>query len=180
LHSEAEYFIGIIRTIREGEDKMIRRIGILTLLFTLLIPAFLLAQEGQATTSADTNKADMEPALEPVSDITVETAVCTSVVDRDPVGTADVFPAEVGQVYFWNKIEGVRDTTMIKHVWYFKGDEIATVQLPVRSSMWRTYSYKTIPPEWSGDWVVKVVDASGNVLKAVPFKVGEEKATGTE
>jgi hypothetical protein len=155
---------------------MLKRIGILTLLFTLLIPAFLLAQEGQTTTPNDTNKADMEPA----TDITVETAVCTSVVDREPVGTADVFPADVGQVYFWSKIEGCQDTTMVKHVWYYKGDEIATVQLPVRSSMWRTYSYKTIPPEWSGDWVVKVVDASGNVLKAVPFKVGEEKATATE
>jgi hypothetical protein len=65
------------------------------------------------------------------------------------------------------------DTTVIKHVWLYKGEEMATVELPVRSSSWRTYSYKTIPPEWSGDWVVKVIDASGNVMKAVPFKIGE-------
>ena len=54
----------------------------------------------------------------------------------------------------------------------FFGDEMATVELPVRGSAWRTYSYKTIPPQWAGDWVVKVVDANDNVLKAIPFKVG--------
>jgi len=104
--------------------------------------------------------------------LTVETALCTGVEDRMPVGEADTFPAEVGQVCLWSKVLGCQDTTMIKHVWYFKGEEMAEVQLPVRSPAWRTYSIKTIPPEWAGDWVVKVVDAQGNVLKALPFKVG--------
>jgi len=126
-------------------------------------------------TSKETAKAKMQSG-----DVNVETAVCTGVEDREPVGEADVFPSDVGKVYFWTKVDGIQDTTMIKHVWYYKGDEIATVQLPVRGISWRTYSYKTIPPEWSGDWVVKVVDADGDVLKAVPFKVGEEKMSTSE
>ncbi|HHI02591.1 MAG TPA: DUF2914 domain-containing protein [candidate division Zixibacteria bacterium] len=108
--------------------------------------------------------------------ITVETELCTGVDERMPVGMADQFPSDVGKVCLWSKVLGCTDETFIKHVWYYRGDEMATVELPVRSSSWRTYSYKTIPPEWSGDWVVKVVDADGNVLKAIPFKVGDGSA----
>ncbi len=122
--------------------------------FILICPLLALAQDDAAVT------------------ITVETELCTGVEERMPVGMADQFPADVGQVCLWSKVLGYTDETIIKHVWYFRGDEMATIELPVRGSIWRTYSYKTIPPEWSGDWVVKVVDADGNVLKAIPFKVG--------
>ncbi len=103
--------------------------------------------------------------------VTIETALCTGIQDRMPVGQADIFPADVGKVYLWCHVIGSSDTTMIKHVWYYQGEEIVSVQLPVRSSSWRTHSYKTIAPEWTGDWAVKVLDNSGNVLKAVSFKI---------
>ncbi|MCP4705176.1 MAG: DUF2914 domain-containing protein [candidate division Zixibacteria bacterium] len=105
--------------------------------------------------------------------ITVETELCTGVEERMPVGMADQFPSDVGQVCLWSKVLGCTDETFIKHVWYYRGDEMSTVELPVRGTAWRTYSYKTIPAEWSGDWVVKIIDADGNVLKAIPFKVGD-------
>lgn len=108
--------------------------------------------------------------------ITVEAVLCTSVEERMPVGTNDHFPSDVGQVCLWSKVLGCMDTTTIKHIWYYQGDEIAAFKLPVRSSSWRTFSYKTIPSGWSGDWAVKVVDAGGNVLKAIPFKIGETAA----
>ncbi len=122
--------------------------------FILICPLLTLAQDDAAVT------------------ITVETELCTGVEERMPVGMADQFPSDVGQVCLWSKVLGYTDETIIKHVWYFRGDEMATIELPVRGSVWRTYSYKTIPPEWSGDWVVKVIDVDGNVLKAIPFKVG--------
>lgn len=108
--------------------------------------------------------------------ITVETELCTGIEERMPVGAADQFPADVGQVCLWSKVIGCIDETFIKHVWYYRGDEMSTVELPVRGTSWRTYSYKTIPAEWSGDWVVKIIDAGGNVLKAIPFKVGDGTA----
>ncbi len=126
--------------------------------FILICPLLTLAQDDAAVT------------------ITVETELCTGVEERMPVGMADQFPSDVGQVCLWSKVLGYTDETIIKHVWYFRGDEMATIELPVRGSVWRTYSYKTIQPEWSGDWVVKVIDADGNVLKAIPFKVGNGSA----
>ena len=126
--------------------------------FILICPLLTMAQDDAAST------------------ITVETELCTGIEERMPVGMADQFPFDVGQVCLWSKVFGYTEETTIKHVWYFRGDEMATVELPVRGSTWRTYSYKTIPPAWSGDWVVKVVDADGNVLKAIPFKVGNGSA----
>ena len=142
---------------------MTKKIILAVSLLIFIWPVMIAAQEDQAPT------------------MTVETQLCTGIEEREPVGAADQFPSDVGQVYLWCKVMGCMDTTMIKHVWYYRGEEMAAVQFPVRSSSWRTYSYKTIPPEWSGDWVVKVIDAGGNIMKAVPFKLGEiEKEPAAE
>ncbi len=115
-------------------------------------------------------QSDQSPAL------TVETELCASVEERMPVGMNDNFSSDISQVCLWSRILGCTDTTVIKHVWFYQGDEVSAIELPVRSSAWRTYSCKTIPSGWSGDWVVKVIDAGGNVLKAIPFKVGGAEA----
>lgn len=138
-----------------GKDKQMKR-KILTAALVIVLVCPLLTQAQDSTDA-----------------ITLETELCTGVEERMPIGMADQFPADVGQVCLWSKVIGYTDETIIKHVWYYRGDEMATVELPVRGSAWRTYSYKTIPPRWSGDWVVKVIDTDGNVLKAIPFKVGD-------
>lgn len=101
----------------------------------------------------------------------VETAICTSVEERQPEGIAASFSPDVGQVFFWTKCVGATDTTVIQHVWTRQGETIATVELPVKSSSWRTWSSKQILPSWTGDWEVRVLDADGNILKAVSFKI---------
>jgi hypothetical protein len=115
------------------------------------------------------------------SSMTIEAQLCTDVQERMPVGTAESFSPDVGKVCLWCKVMGAADSAFIKHVWSYQGKEMATVELPVRSSSWRTWSCKTILPEWTGNWEVKVVDAQGNVLKAVSFTVGSrEKAKPVE
>jgi hypothetical protein len=59
----------------------------------------------------------------------------------------------------------------IKHLWY-KGDEkVGEYILPVKGEKWRTYSKKSIPKGWAGDWRVEVVDESGALLKTVKFRM---------
>jgi len=59
----------------------------------------------------------------------------------------------------------------IKHVWY-KGDEkVGEYTLPVKGEKWRTYSKKSIPKGWAGDWRVEIVDNSGKLLKTVKFRM---------
>lgn len=104
--------------------------------------------------------------------VTVETAVCTAITDREPVGSADKFPAEVGKVFLWCKVTGATDGSVITHVWSREGKEMARVELKVNAGAWRTWSSKTIPSSWTGNWEVKVLGPDGAELKSALFTVG--------
>lgn len=107
------------------------------------------------------------------SNITVDIAVASDVVDRTPVGESNSFPVDVGTVWCWTRIMDAEPGTIIEHVWLRSGEEMARVPLRIGGPSWRTYSSKTIPPEWSGHWRVSVRDAEGNELASQLFTVGE-------
>lgn len=109
----------------------------------------------------------------PVSaqDVSVDIAVARTIMDRMPVDEGNSFPIDVGEVWCWTRVSGGEGTT-IKHVWLRDGVEMAEVPLNVSGNSWRTYSSKTIPPYWSGDWRVEVRDEIGNVLASRDFSVG--------
>jgi hypothetical protein len=114
-----------------------------------------------------------EVVAKPPTAMEIETVLCTGVEAREPVDKEKAFPADVGRVYLWTKVTGVVDEEVtIHHVWLKEGEEMADVELPVKGSPWRTYSYKTIPPEWAGNWEVKITGADGDVMKSVAFTVG--------
>ena len=118
-------------------------------------------------TASLTEPAPMEaPAVE-VSRM----AICTNVVDREPVEEGEQFQVSVGRLYTFTQILGAKDFVEIGHIWYFNDVERARVTLPVRSASWRTYSSKIIQPFEIGDWRVDVVDPQGEVLKSMSFQV---------
>jgi hypothetical protein len=120
------------------------------------------------TFSQAEEQADVTPA-----GFEIETVVCTGIEERMPVGEADSFPADVEKVYLWTRVTGVTEgEIVIHHVWLREGEEMADVELPVKGSPWRVWSYKTIPSEWAGNWEVKVVGPDGDVMKSIPFTVG--------
>ncbi len=112
--------------------------------------------------------------------LTVEGVVCSGIEQRMPVDSAEQFSPDVGKVFFWCKVTGATDTTAITHVWLYDGKEMATVELPVRSPAWRTWSSKNILPSWVGKWEVQVRDAEGNVLLGKSFAIGSEEKKTSE
>lgn len=102
--------------------------------------------------------------------------VAQGVEDREPVGTAEVFPPDVERVYCFVEIEGAKGETHITHVWYWGGQEMASVELPVRSNRWRTWSSKRIIEDWTGGWRVEVLDSTGAVLQSLPFEISASKS----
>ena len=105
-------------------------------------------------------------------ELTVARAVvCQDVVDRMPVGAADVIPAGTERVFCFTRIDGARGETQITHNWYYMGSLKASVVLPVRASVWRTWSSKTLLPEWTGEWMVEVLSSDGTPLESVIFFV---------
>lgn len=98
-------------------------------------------------------------------------AICRDVVDREPVGVGDAFEALVSKLWCFTKIVGAQTPTVITHVWYFGDTERATVSLPVRSSIWRTYSSKIIQSHEIGDWHVDVLGPDGGLLQSLKFEI---------
>jgi hypothetical protein len=101
-------------------------------------------------------------------------AIAREIEDREPVEEGTSFPADVGHLVCFTLVEGAEGEAVVHHVWSHGGTERARVELPVRSASWRTWSRKTIPAEWPGEWTVTVEDDAGHVLTRLMFTVGAE------
>ena len=100
---------------------------------------------------------------------------------REVIRPADKFPGDVGKLFCFTavKSEALRDT--ITHVWYYNSREINRVSIEVlRGNFYRVWSWKTILPQWTGEWYVSVVSSDGEELGRKEFRIipvpGEEPA----
>src|SRR5439155_685745 len=74
----------------------------------------------------------------------VEAVVARSVVDRQPQDTGAAFPADVGQLNCWTKLEGAGGSS-IHHVWFHGDTQAGDVELQVGGSP-RPSSRRFQPP----------------------------------
>lgn len=98
-------------------------------------------------------------------------AIARYIQEREPAEVADSFLSSVGKLYCFSHIVGAEQETRVTHVWLFEGQEMARIELPVRSASWRTWSSKNLNPGWTGAWEVKILDDQGNLLSSVPFRL---------
>lgn len=111
------------------------------------------------------------PPVASTTALQVELEIASGISERMPTGMAASFGANVGKVFAWCRVTGAADTTSIRHVYYYNGQEMATVELPVKSPSWRTWSNKEILPQWVGNWEVKVFNVSGSLLATKSFTI---------
>ena len=78
-------------------------------------------------------------------------SVCTEIHQLEPVGSDTSFVSDVKYLYCWSKIINGAETA-IQHIWYYKNQKIAAIPLDIRYNSVRTYSRKSIPADWLGDW----------------------------
>jgi len=105
-------------------------------------------------------------------DLKLTTAViCKNVVDRQPVEPGSSFPASVGKLYCYTKIENIQNADNIVHAWYHGDTQRALVSLNINPPSWRTYSSKNIQAHETGAWRVEIRDPMGNVLETVRFEI---------
>jgi hypothetical protein len=110
------------------------------------------------------------PAAPAPGGVTATVVIGKSIADKMPVDTGSAFPADVGTLVACNSVTGAGGMA-IKHVWAH-GPHADTVTLNIGGSPWRSYSRKTIPAEWTGQWTLTVLDASGEVVATKTFTVG--------
>ncbi len=110
------------------------------------------------------------PASAPAPTIMADVVVGKTLENRAVTDTGSTFPASVGMLVALSNVSGASGSK-IMHVWSH-GPHTDTVTLNVSGSPWRTYSRKTIPADWTGEWKVTVLDATGAVLATKTFTVG--------
>ena len=140
--------------------------GIVILLIATMIAISAAAWSQDEPLSGD----DLSDA--PEDTIRIEDAVvCQDVVDRQPIGAGDVIPKDSGKVYCFTRVVGALKDTTVTHNWYFQGALKSSVQLPVRSPNWRTWSSKDLDPDQAGQWMVEVLAENGSPLESLIFFV---------
>jgi DUF2914 family protein len=102
----------------------------------------------------------------------------TDVKDKEIVGAGSRFPSSVGRLFCLTRISGAPEPTKVTHRWFFGDRQVHKVDLQVNGTTWRTWSFKTIPPGWTGEWRVDVEDVNGTVIYSIPFTIGGAAAGG--
>ena len=138
---------------------------ILSLFF---ISGYVLAEKETSKESKSESAASEMKA----SDLTVSRMVIAgSVENREPVGTADTFPASQEKVYCYVELKDVPEDTNITFAWSLDDKEMGKVTQQVKkSARWRTWSNKSING-LKGEWTVDLMTDSGDILESTSFKV---------
>lgn len=130
------------------------------------------AEEASAAEPAESKAVVAAPATETTAGgwEVVEAAIATVVENRQPVGGAETFNAQVGKLFCWSKIAGGEAGGEIVHEWRKGNEVVASVTLAIGGSPWRVYSSKIILPEMTGKWSVAIKQGD-RVLKTLEFTV---------
>lgn len=103
----------------------------------------------------------------------IDLVIALDVSERQPVGAGHTFAADTSHVVAWTRVTGASGTT-IEHVWRY-GENEFIVPLDIGGPTWRTWSRKTIPAGWTGEWTVEIRDSDGNVLATETFSIEESE-----
>ncbi len=102
----------------------------------------------------------------------IEVTAGTGIKNRVPQGIGDTFDWSTDRIYIWSRIACENPPSSIRHIYYFNGRKVNDVVLSVRSSKWRTWSYKTVSSmRYIGHWRVDVTSAEGKILKRINFQI---------
>jgi hypothetical protein len=131
---------------------IMRQIGSIIFIVVILLSSNIFAQ----------NKSDNQ---------IINIAICTSIDSKQPIGIDSVFASNVGKLYCFTKIKVKAEASVISHIWFYEGNEMAKIDLTMKAQTARTWSAKTIIPEWKGNWKVEIRDSVGNRIGNISFIV---------
>jgi hypothetical protein len=97
--------------------------------------------------------------------------LATAVVDREPVPVSFPISAEVGRLSYFTEIVEAGSATTVLHLWYWRNRNVSVVLLKANGPRFRTWSHKTIPPAWTGEWRVEARTPDGTILSSKTFRV---------
>ncbi|WP_372677766.1 DUF2914 domain-containing protein [Desulfosarcina sp.] len=102
----------------------------------------------------------------------LQATVCAEIKDRMPAGVDTSFSTSDQRVFVWSEIEAKQVPSKIRHIYYLNGQKVSDVSLDVRSTNWRTWSFKNVSDSRNrGEWRVDITTSGGKVLRRLYFVV---------
>jgi hypothetical protein len=102
---------------------------------------------------------------------TVSRALFTIGIDnREPVIMVDsISPDSYDSISFFTELNGMSGET-VTHQWMFDDKVMFEKSFEVGGDRWRVWTSKTLLPDWTGTWTVKVLNEDGSVLERKTFE----------
>lgn len=102
---------------------------------------------------------------------TVSRALFTIGIDnREPVIMVDSISADsYNSISFFTELNGMSGET-VTHQWMFDDKVMFEKSFEVSADRWRVWTSKTLLPDWTGTWTVKVLNEDGSLLERKTFE----------
>jgi hypothetical protein len=124
------------------------------------------ATQGAETQQQERSQNEENDPIVTPYDLTIDKLlVCAKVQDRKPIGCGEEFSlSNTGKVFIWMRVSEVKAPKIIKHVYYWNDEVIATVKLNLEYTSMRTWSQKTFKPDHDGHWKVVITTEDGEMI----------------
>ncbi|MDO9513285.1 MAG: DUF2914 domain-containing protein [Elusimicrobiota bacterium] len=109
--------------------------------------------------------------IKAIPKVSAELMIARAISDHQAVDAGTDFNKDIGILHCWSLIRTDNIPITIKHIWYFENKKISEIPLTVKSKSYRTFSSKKIPPDWTGQWRVDVVDDNNRIIQTAKFSV---------
>ncbi len=102
---------------------------------------------------------------------TVSRALFTIGIDnREPViMVASISADSYNSISFFTELNGMSGET-VTHQWTFDDQVMFEKSFEVGGDRWRVWTSKTLLPDWTGTWTVKVLNEDGSILERKTFE----------
>ncbi len=103
----------------------------------------------------------------------VQSVMCESIENFQPVNPAVVFSISQGEVFCYSNFDPVIEKSFIFHKWYKKDKLIFTMRLTLSVPKWSTFSRIQIRNADKGPWRVEIRDSDEVLLKTLRFSMAD-------
>lgn len=107
-----------------------------------------------------------------ISLIVQDIKICKSINKRTPVGSDVVFTNNVDSLYCFTRIQNPGPKREVKHIWYYDNQMMTQVRYNVKkSTIYRSWTKKTILSNQIGKWRVDIQDNNGTIIGSKNFEI---------
>ncbi len=139
-------------------------------------PLAIPLEEGTAVNKTQLTVGNNQPSKpkETTNNSIIRTQLTTDINKNEPIDTLKT-PLKIGRneklgVYYFAELKGMKGK-VIYHEWLLNGELVSRKKVNISADLWRTASKQTISYTMNNDWLVRLVDASGNKLGGKEFNL---------